>query len=67
MSRIRDRPKAGALLGFALSVLFAMVMVPLTTAVPCDHDEKAAQKRMDDMSKAFLKMRITRSQGFLFV
>jgi cyclic-di-AMP phosphodiesterase PgpH len=31
MSRIRDRPKAGALLGFALSVLFATVMVPLTT------------------------------------
>src|SRR5512143_2669227 len=29
--RIRDRPKAGAWLGFALSVLFAGVMVPLTT------------------------------------
>jgi putative nucleotidyltransferase with HDIG domain len=31
--KIRDRPKAGAWLGFALSVLFATVMVPLTT---CD-------------------------------
>ena len=29
--RIRDRPKAGAWLGFALSVLFAGVMLPLTT------------------------------------
>ena len=29
--RIRDRPKAGAWLGFALSVLFAGIMVPLTT------------------------------------
>lgn len=29
--RIRDRPKAGAWLGFALSVLFAGLMVPLTT------------------------------------
>jgi putative nucleotidyltransferase with HDIG domain len=29
--RIRDRPKAGAWLGFALSVLFAGVMMPLTT------------------------------------
>src|SRR6266542_973122 len=29
--RIRDRPKAGAWLGFALSVLFAAVMVPFTT------------------------------------
>ncbi len=29
--RIRDRPKAGAWLGFAFSVLFAGVMVPLTT------------------------------------
>jgi hypothetical protein len=29
--RIRDRPKAGAWLGFALSVLFAGTMVPLTT------------------------------------
>jgi putative nucleotidyltransferase with HDIG domain len=29
--RIRDRPKAGAWLGFALSVLFAGIMVPLGT------------------------------------
>ena len=29
--RIRDRPKAGAWLGFALSVLFAGIMLPLTT------------------------------------
>lgn len=29
--RIRDRPKAGAWLGFAFSVLFAGMMVPLTT------------------------------------
>ena len=29
--RIRDRPKAGAWLGFALSVLFAAVMLPVTT------------------------------------
>ena len=31
LMRIRDWPKAGAWLGFALSVLFAGVMVPLTT------------------------------------
>jgi putative nucleotidyltransferase with HDIG domain len=29
--RIRDRPKAGARLGFALSVLFAAFMLPVTT------------------------------------
>jgi cyclic-di-AMP phosphodiesterase PgpH len=29
--RIRDRPTAGAWLGFALSVLFAAIMLPLTT------------------------------------
>jgi putative nucleotidyltransferase with HDIG domain len=50
--RIRDRPKAGAWLGFALSVLFALVMVPLTTF------ELWQPRAVDDAGRAVFTVRL---------
>src|SRR5436305_1210108 len=50
--RIRDRPKAGAWLGFALSVLFAAVMVPLTTG------DLWRSRTVDEQGRAILTVRM---------
>jgi putative nucleotidyltransferase with HDIG domain len=50
--RIRDRPKAGAWLGFALSVLFAAVMLPVTTF------ELWQPRALDDSGKVALTVRL---------
>jgi putative nucleotidyltransferase with HDIG domain len=50
--RIRDRPKAGAWLGFALSVLFAAVMVPVTTF------ELWQPRLVDDSGRALFTVRL---------
>src|SRR3954469_4273685 len=50
--KIRDRPKAGAWLGFALSVLFASLMVPLTTFALW------RPRALDDSGRALLTVRM---------
>jgi putative nucleotidyltransferase with HDIG domain len=50
--RIRDRPKAGAFIGFALSVVFAGILVPLSTFELWD------RKAIDDDGRAHFTLRM---------